>query len=42
MVFIEEKIQFTLLSVTLFICMGRARNVLMYSYESDTLRDLLH
>lgn len=32
MVFIEDKIKFTLLAATLFICMGRAHNnVLMYS-----------
>lgn len=37
MMFIEDKIKFTLLAVTLFICMGRAHNVLMYSFESDKL-----
>lgn len=38
--YIEDKIKFTLLAVTLFICKGRAHNVLMYSFDSDTLHSL--
>lgn len=38
--FIEDKIQFALLAVTLFICMGQAHNLLMYSFESDMLHSL--